>query len=761
MLAYALTLFASAFLLFLVQPLIGKFVLPWYGGSPAVWTTCMLVFQFLLLGGYAYSHWLGSRLSPRRQALVHGALLLLALVCLPITPSEAWKPIDGSWAGLRVAWLLLVSVGVPFFALSTTGPLLQAWLGVTHAGRQPYRLYALSNLGSLLALVSYPFLVEPLLGRLEQTRLWSLAFVGFVLLCGFCAWRLARTEAGRGESRPHKDASARTEAPVSLRRTLLWLLLPACASALLLATTNVLCEDVAVVPFLWVLPLAVYLLSFILSFSGENGYSRIGYGCGLVCCVLASLWAWHEGAGAALGHQLFVYLATLFVVCMICHGELYRLRPEPVALTRFYLSISLGGCLGGLFVAVVAPLVFSSFVEWPCCLGFAVFLFAGICRDDFAATDEHGWRVFSLLLLLGTLVGALQTVSWFAQSVVPSENTDTLIARLVSVGNSLEELRWWLVSLAATLVFWGIYRRFWRSGRGWHLVGVASLYSVFVVAACFLVRETLNSRRFAVEQTRNFYGVLTVLEYNKEIASDHSLVLRHGRITHGVQLLEADQLDTPTTYYTFRSGVAHILTSINPGAPRKVGFVGLGTGTLAVYGRSGDRFRFYEINPEVVRLARERFSFLARSAAKIEIVDGDARLSMEREKPQGYDVLVLDAFSSDAIPVHLLTREAFAVYLRHLRPGGVLAVHVSNRFLDLAPVVEGLRVHYKLSGATVSHFSLPDKIWDFGSNWVLLSADPRSLSDPAIQSEVLADETPARHVPLWTDDYASVFPLLR
>ena len=760
MLAYALTLFTSAFLLFLVQPLIGKFILPWFGGAPSVWTCCMLFFQATLLCGYAYAHGISTWLSPRRQAWIHLGLLALALVCLPITPSDFWKPAADGAPAFQIVLLLLACVGLPFFTLSATGPLLQSWLGITHPGRSPYPLYALSNVGSFIALLAYPFWVETHFGRQQQTLLWSVGFAVFVVGCGYCAWRLRAHV-----TTPNPVAASQIEETSSVakptwHRQLAWLLLPTCASALLLATTNVLCQDMAVTPFLWVLPLALYLLSFVICFAGELWYSRIGCASVLVGSTIASLWSLNEGAGADIDQQVLIHAITLLSASMVLHGELFKLRPAPRHLTRFYLIIAAGGCLGGLFVAIIAPLVFSSYAEWEWSLGATLFLFAFVCLVDQKRLDAAVWRVFAVVLSISLILSVLHIAHWTANTPGYPRLSDSFMSDVARFGKATEDLRIYAALLLSALGGWLVYRKI-GSARFWHLACSTMLFGLFTASSCFMLRESMKGRGERLEQSRSFYGVLTLLEYSKSSPKDHSYLLRHGRITHGMQLQGADRLDIPTTYYSERSGVAHVLRGLPEDRPHRIGVVGLGAGTLAAYARAGDIYRFYDINPEVVRIAREKFRFLSRSPATIEIALGDARLNLEREKAQNFDVLVLDAFSSDSIPIHLLTKEAFAIYLRHLAPRGILAVHTSNRFLELESVVAQLKVYYRLQSVTVSHFTHHENTWDFGSTWVLLAADAASLDIPELREDMDPPDRKLREVSLWTDDSASILPLLR
>lgn len=702
MAGYALTILLSSFLLFQVQPLIGKYILPWFGGGPAVWTTCMLSFQVMLLAGYTYAHLIARWLSPYRQGLLHGALLAISLLLLPIIPAETWKPTGEQLPTWRILGLLAVTIGGPYLLLSSTGPLLQSWFARTHPGRSPYRLYALSNAGSLAALVSYPFVVEPALTLPGQAWTWSVCFMVFAALCGLCAWGIYRWEgsppgANRGQTAPRNpdgDDDETNPPPPDWPTVLLWLALTACGSVVLLATTNQMCQEVAVVPFLWVLPLALYLVTFIICFDGPRWYRRSWYGVFLVLAVVGATIVLFQGVSVDLWLQIVAYSAVLFACCMVCHGELVRLKPAPRYLTGFYLAVALGGALGGAFTTLLAPLLFTAYWEYhvglvACCGLLLVVVYRDRCWPLYGGRPRWAWAI--LLLALAGLAAGLVT-----QAVLDS-----------------------------------------RSG---------------------LVR------------LRSFYGVLQVI---RRLDVDNQdlpyLMLRHGRISHGFQYLQAEQRGWPTSYYGPHTGVGLAIrhhprrASGGHRGHLRIGVVGLGVGTLAAYGRPGDLVRFYEINPEVVRLSQEHFTYRKDSPAKVEVVLGDARVSLERElrhgRPGRFDVLVVDAFSSDAIPVHLLTRECFQVYRDHLRQDGILAVHVSNRYLDLGPVVR--RQAAELAQQAVLVDSDDDDPWGVhAANWVLVTGNRRFLDTPAVHSAVdpWPDQGPLPAA--WTDDFSNLFKVL-
>ena len=682
MFAFSLTIFWGACLLFLVQPLIARFILPWFGGGPAVWTTCMLFFQVLLLGGYAYAHFSISRLTPRRQVITHLCLLALAVALLPITPGDQWKPTDGSHAAGHILLLLLACLGLPYLVLSATGPLLQAWFSKANPGVSPYRLYALSNIGSLLALLVYPFVLEPQLSRQAQASGWSVGLALYAGLAGWCGHKVWKSAGADAKSAIAED----TEEAPSTTRKLLWFALPACGVMLLLAITNKLCQDIAVVPFLWVLPLSLYLLSFIISFDSPRWYHRafwLPLLAALLGMVLHNLY--QAESHPNITPLATLYLGTMFVACMVCHGEVFRLRPGASRLTGYYLSISAGGAVGGLLVALVAPFVFPDYFELHLALFLTAALVLAVLRQDASFPLQHG------------------------------------------------KARWgWAVLLLLLPVF------------GYGLYDVAS-----------------TSLRGAVSVTRGFYGVLKVTEADKGDPTRHHLTIQHGATIHGLQYQSPERRTDPTSYYTSTSGIGRLFRTYKPEGGRRVGAVGLGSGTLAAWGRKDDTFRFYEINDDVAHLAKNTFTYLKDSKAKTELVMGDARLRMEGEADQQYDVIILDAFSSDAIPVHLLTLEAFAHYQRHLKKDGVIVVHVSNRYLDLHPVVYRIAEKIGFPAITIddNDTAFEDEGF-YGSDWVIMTRNQALLQQPLLRDVTSPPvEFSARVLP-WTDERSDLLRIL-
>lgn len=760
MLPYALTIFTGAFLLFQVQPLIGKYILPWFGGGPGVWTTCMLFFQIVLLGGYAYAHLITKLLRPRWQVIVHVVLLLGSLAVQPITPSEAWKPTGEAEPVGRILLLLAASLGLPYFMLSATGPLMQQWFSRTSPGTSPYRLYALSNVGSLLALLGYPFFFETQFTRQQQAILWGWGLVAYALFAGWCAWLLWKRS---GSETVASEVPLNAESPdtgTTVGQRVLWLLLPACASVLLLATTNKMCQDVAVIPFLWVLPLALYLLTFIIAFDSPRWYARPPYALALVAGLAGVTWALFEGTDASLKAQVGIYCGALFVFCMICHGELYRLRPHPSRLTGFYLMISAGGALGGLFVALAAPLIFVDFLELHWGLALCAVLFAAVCFRDRLASQGKGGRWLAVVATVAGFAGLDFLIVWL-------NGKPFFGGRGYSFsGKELMAIRVGVIGVAVTAILiavaFGKLRRF----RSWRWVTLVWMMSGSVALGIALQKQAVSDNKAMVHRSRNFYGTLAVTEHSVGDPSGHHFILQHGRITHGLQFTDPEKARIPTSYYGHESGIGMALDAFT-NQVRHVGVIGLGTGSITSHGKPGDRFRLYEINSAVTALATSRFTYLKDSAATTEIVLGDARLSMEREAPQEFDVLALDAFSSDAIPVHLLTKEALAVYGRHMKTNGIIAVHISNRYLDLEPVVLNLAKHHGYSVATIefddeerNESSEESAWWFYSSTWMLLSHDEELLQRQEIQKIARKHKKHVRNIPLWTDDFASLFQVL-
>lgn len=685
---FVLSVFLSAFLLFQVQPMIGKFILPRFGGSPAVWTTAMLFFQILLTGGYAYAYWLIAKVNSGRQSLIHSLLMLASVGVMLFTwsfllassSSQPW--IDVSSPVVGIFTLLLISVGLPYFLLAANGPLMQAWFSRRFPQQSYARLYSLSNIGSLLGLLAYPTLIEPNLSLRAQGWMWFISFGAFGVLILIIAFQ-NRAVTGPTESLSSVESDSSANRPTRALQTL-WIVLAATASLLLLSVTNQISQEVAVIPFLWILPLTLYLLSFILAFSGEAGYSRRFYLMLFAVSVLMMMYVYLYQDAAQVYLQVSVYCLLLFSSCMLCHGELYRLRPDSRYLTSYYLMVSVGGALGGLFVSLLAPLIFSGYWELMVGLAMMVALWMTVLRAK--SVEQHAsWATFMAV-----------------------------------------------VFLAAT-----------------------------VLLSCI---DLLQGSLFA---KRNFYGVIRIKLTNPKKMTEDAYTMTHGITIHGMQFTKPEMRETPSAYYVRDSGVGLALDHhrrIERGL--KVGVLGLGAGTLAAYGKPGDQFRFYEINPIVIELAEGQggyFSYLKNTKAKVTTVLGDARISLERELAQSdsqqFDVLVLDTFSSDSIPMHLVTSEAFDLYLKHLAPDGLIAAHISNRYLDLNPVFWQLAQHHGLKIVSVLYPG--DEQGGFPSEWLLLARNPAVLETPAIKQRSSDMSKHGTSILLWTDDYSNLLQILK
>ena len=674
---FASTILLSAFLLFLVQPIIAKQILPWFGGTSAVWTTCLVFFQVVLLAGYTYSHLTTRYLSPKQQARLHIVLLAVSLLFLPIIPSEALKPAAGSDAAFRIVLLLVATIGLPYFLLSSTGPLLQKWVAPRFPEKTVYRLFALSNFGSLIGLLAFPFAIEPFTTSHAQSIVWSAAYALFAVACAVSAWKASQGVADDAVAAP---VAAEPEPPApALGDYALWLTFAALGSVLLLATTSHITQNIASVPFLWVLPLSLYLLTFVVAFEGRQGrgwYQRAWF----LFPTLLLLVAMAAGLSANRGVldvslAVPLYTVGMMMAAFFCNGELALSKPVPRYLTQFYLTISLGGALGGMLVGLVAPRIFPTYFELPVALVLLASLAVFVAR-------KTRW-------LIGPAVVATLATAWFGSEYIG-----------------------------------------------------------------FLRDEV-------VYMHRNFYGTLRVKEQGEGDKQVRRLL--HGVILHGEQpTISANRLE-PGTYYARTSGVGRAIEAKQSEGPVRLGFVGLGVGTLSAYGRAGDVVRFYELDPDVLALAKNQFSYLSSSPAAIEFVIGDARLSMERELLsslfQSYDVLAIDAFSSDSIPVHLITSEATALFFKHLKPDGILAFHISNRFLDLKPVLANIAQANGLEARLVTDSPGDDSSGSI-TDWVLLARSSTAFADERLAEVVEAIE-PNPTFSLWTDQFNNLIDVLK
>jgi hypothetical protein len=676
----ASAIFLGALLLFGIQPIIAKRLLPWFGGSAAVWLTCLVFFQTTLLAGYLYAHALHGRFSPRAQCAVHVGALILSLPTLTrlVAPGPAVEL--GAQPTFGVLRLLALTIGLPYLLLASTSPLLQAWLAREPGAAPPYRLYALSNLASLGAILGYPVLVEPSIPWRMQAIGWAVAYWAFALLSAVAALRLAR---GSVAGPPVPVAVVEPFAPPTWAERSLWTGLAACASLLLLAVTAHMTLQIVPAPLLWVVPLGAYLLSFVICFEWPRFYWRPAW-IGLLPVALAGI-----AFLARQGHddlvavwRVSLLVAGLFICCMVCHGEIARRRPGAARLTTYYLTIALGGALGGLFAGVVAPLSFAQLVELP--LGL-------------------------ILMGLGGVLAGLQA----------------------------------------------LWPRLGRPGR---LIAVAVLPFALGVYATYVIEGMRDATR-GYRLVRSFYGQLGVMDEGESGTESAARTLVHGGIIHGTQWRHDSQRRSPTTYYCETSGVGRALALLPTSRGRRVGVVGLGAGTLVAFGRRGDVYRVYEINPMVVRLAETEFTFLQESAAEVVVRLGDARRTLEGEPPQGFDLLAVDAFSGDSIPAHLLTREALALYARHLAREGILAIHVSNRFVDFEPVVAAGALALQRPAVSALGEESAARLC-YASQWILIPPRDGRSRYPAIwQFGTQLDPTPGFRA--WTDELWSLYPVLR
>ncbi len=680
MLVYAVTIFLSAFLLFQVQPLIAKFILPWFGGSAAVWSAALLFFQLVLLAGYLYAYLAIRYLKPKQQFWVHAGLLAVGLATLPIIPSPVFKATGGGDPTARILLLLAATVGLPYTLLSATSPLLQAWYVRARRGAVPYRLFALSNFGSMLALLSYPTLVEPRMALHRQAVVWSWGFAAFAAVCVVAAWRSKDgVDVARVDGR---DAAAPT-----LADKFLWIGLAACASILLLAVTSHLTQNVAPIPLLWVVPLSLYLLSFILCFESDKLYPRWLFL--PLLAVALGVFTWgitlYEN-NVPIKRLIPALCGALFVCCMVCHGELSRRRPHPRYLTQFYLMVSVGGAVGGLFVAFVSPRLFRDYLELP-----------------------------------AAMVGC------------------------------------------AALVTWVLWRR--RSGELRPLWMRAGLVLATVGFAGYLGYTDIKKDRRYVRSLRNFYGVMHVRD---DAADEYGVpaerVLVHGTIDHGTQLKEDLKGRITTSYFGYTSGINRAIRGLRKerGALR-LGILGLGAGVTATLANRGDTLHYYEINSLVPDVASHQFGFLKGCPAQVQILMGDARLVLEQIPSENLDFLAMDAFSSDAVPMHLLTREAFQLYSRHLKPDGVLAVHISNRYLDLKPVVAQGMSDMGWHGRVIEDDGV-DQPYYTGTTWAILSANEKFFDTSYFQgdgSSIIKPLLPKPGFQGWTDDFSNIITIIK
>ncbi len=706
---YAFIIFLGAFLIFQIQPMISKFILPWFGGTPSVWTVCMLFFQVFLFGGYYYAHIITSRCTPRVQAVIHCILLVAAavLVLVRTVLPRGLDPGTDAFPVFHILFALVVTIGLPYLILAATSPLLQFWFGRDGSGREPYILYSVSNIGSLMALVSYPVVIEPLLPLRIQSLVWSICFACFAAGCciiAFVSGRRKAQDAGR-EAAPvtvktvsGKSRVKQEQPGIGIFEHVAWMALPMLSTMLLVAVTNQLCTDVSSGPFLWILPLCIYLLTFILTFTGWRFvYNRLLFFLILAAGLVVVSFILQRPGRYPFLFQILAYSVVLYLGCTAVHGELYRLRPGQDMLTKYYLFVSAGGALGGIFVGIAAPLIFRDYFE---------------------------------LHLVGVAVLIAMIVCWYRDKYSNGKTKKIVSKRAVM--------------LAAT---------------GLVTVAVAGM---FVYQIFFKMDKSREVRR-------SFFGVVQVQELSPGIPSIRRFRLIHGNTYHGIQFVDPSRRNSPTAYYSPKSGIGLVLTRFTSERPVRVGAIGLGVGTIAAYARENDIYRFFEINPDVISIANdERYFHYLKDArgrgAEIEIVPGDGRLSMEQEAKAAissgadgaektYDVIVLDAFSSDSIPMHLLTREAFECYFSLLGENGVIAVHITNQKLDLFPVVAAVAELHGVRPILLVNEGDPNKAESL-SSWVLLTND-------AFYVDTYDKHIRPNHTILWTDEFSNLLSTVR
>ena len=692
MFRYGITIFLSAFLLFQIQPMIARLILPWFGGTAAVWTTCMMFFQIVLLGGYLYAHVLQKTFKPLSAWAIHVSILAIAAALTSVIPAESLKPSGDEHLTIAILKVLAVSIGLPFFALSTTGPLVQAWQSITHRDKSPYRLYALSNLGSMIALLSYPFLIERWLPLADQAMIWTFGFFLFTVFCCFSGWQTLKYSAwidGGGETPLNSRLSVSDQglAAPGMVRIISWTVLAMTASVVLLATTNLLCQEVASFPFLWILPLVLYLASFIICFDRPALYRRSVFTPLLILGTVVSIVLVHLDVLAGLGLQVAGLATVCFAASMTCHGELERIKPTSKYLTSFYLWISVGGALGGVFVCLLAPNWFDGFYEF------------------------HIGLVISLIVALTAIL-------------LPSFRSQPAGAKQTG---------------AIALAF--------------------GLFVALGIVACSLTYFLDPSyHNGVVFRGRNEYGLSSVLD------DGQTRRFINGRIDHGVQSLEPDQEMEPGSvgYYVEGSGVAVAFQSLREQSEGglRAGVVGLGAGAMASWLQPGDEMIFYEINPMVEQIAREHFTFLSQTKGNCEVVLGDGRIQLQRQLEESgsldLDLLFMDAFASDSIPVHLLTAESIDLYFKHLRSDGILIIHITNRFIDLRPVlfqhasdlgIDPILIDCQPEGQTVK------------TRWVLLTRN-QQVHQSSFVAKAKSQWPSGIKSLRWTDDFGSIASLL-
>ncbi|MBN1983779.1 MAG: fused MFS/spermidine synthase [Chitinivibrionales bacterium] len=701
------TISLSAFLVFQVQPIISKHILPWFGGTPSVWSVCLLFFQLFLFGGYCYAHFLTKKLPVAAQVAVHAILLCLSLIIILTShsiPSPALKPSAETVPMIHIVKILTLTIGLPYFVLSATSPLAQHWYSRLFPGKEPYGLFAFSNAGSLLALISYPFLIEPRIALHTQSAFWSLGFGFFVASCLTIMVFIIRATGQNNHPVTQQQPIVTDDAAVCARHrrskngfNLFWMLLPMLAAMLLMAITNQLCTDIASGPFLWIVPLSIYLITYIIAFTTWNIlYHRIPIITILVVGSIIIAYTAPKQISLSLLFQIGLYCTVLFCGCFAAHCELYRQRPDKQELTHYYLWISAGGAAGGIACGLVAPTLFKDFYELP--------------------------------ITCTVLTASLATIALSG-----------------------------VVSIAASTTRRRVYT--WMA-----------VVAVVLVGSAFMHAMAINNRK-SCKTVRNFFGVCRLYEYYRSDPAIHQFSLVHGTTEHGLQFLEPSRRAEPTTYFAPTSGVGIVLKNYprNAGGLSPiglhVGIVGLGVGTIAAYAQPADTFTFYEINPAIIALSEHEHYFTYVSDARkrgacVTIKEGDGRLSLEREAGHSsgpiFDILILDAFSSDAIPMHLLTKEAFILYQYLLKKEGALVVQLTNRHVDLSGVIAAAARYFTLQRFAISSEADPD-LEIYPATWNILTNN--SYFSQQYAAIRMIDDT-MNTTPLWSDDFSNLWQVL-
>jgi hypothetical protein len=688
---YFISVFISAFLVFQIQPIISKIILPWFGGGASIWTTCMLFFQFFLLVGYLYAYILTKILKEKYQIVVHLVCLLFSLFLLPYNIADIQNIlISGppTWAVLKV---LFFGLGFPYLILSANTPLLQHWFTSETNGAHPYRLYAISNIGSFLALVSYPVVIEPFISLDGQIKIWSSIYWLFVLLVGWIFFIVVKQNNNDRYIIPENIINPK----VGFFRLSLWFMLSALGVILLVSTTNALTQNVPPVPFLWIAPLAIYLLTYVVAFSNLGIYVRNLWLPFFMLLSFIALLIYFIGGQFDIITQFLIYLLILLSGCMICHGELNSLKPKQGNTTLFYLILSAGGVFGSFLVSFVAMSLFDEFLEFPL-------------------------AIFSVLVL------ASASLWWNKQDELVKAKSNMAV---VVVNRQLSTLA---LGSAAVALFW--------------LLAFTKL--------------NIQYQQYDIAKARNFYGILSVKDITEGNVNERRLI--DGSTSHGSQSLPLSNSSVPLSYYRPGTGVQLIIEELSSDSNLQVGIIGLGVGALAAYGQPGDHYTFYELNPLVSDFANNYFSYLDSSKAKIDVKLGDARVTLQREldldQKNAFDLLIIDAFSGDLIPTHLMTHEAFLLYQQHIKTQGVMALHISNRHLSLLPVI---MQHSKSLDMQVMLFETPGNGNEHDAQWVVLTNNNLLAQSPKLtykQTVITKDQY--KHV-LWTDDYSSLLPILK